>query len=191
MKQDAPTSTETFLLTATYNSVAYSKLYTISKSTAGAAGTDAIILTINLTANVVATANDVTNLPPELLRKGRFDEIFFVDLPNINERKKIFEIHITKRNRKTEFYDIELLSEKSNNFTGAEIESAIEAAMYDAFSENKREFTTTDILMAMSQSVPIAKLMDNEIRYLREWANNRARNASNLPLIVNSVDEDL
>ncbi len=140
---------------------------------------------------VVATANDVTNLPPELLRKGRFDEIFFVDLPNINERKKIFEIHITKRNRKTEFYDIELLSEKSNYFTGTEIESAIEAAMYDAFSENKREFTTTDILMAMSQSVPIAKLMDNEIRYLREWANNRARNASNLPLIANSVDEDL
>lgn len=139
---------------------------------------------------VVATANDVTSLPPELLRKGRFDEIFFVDLPSTVERKKIFEIHLTKRKRKTENFDIDFLAEKSNTFTGAEIESAIESAMYDAFSE-KREFTTSDILMSLSISVPIAKLMEDEINFLRDWAKNRARNASVLPIISSLMDEEL
>jgi len=139
---------------------------------------------------VVATANDVTSLPPELLRKGRFDEIFFVDLPSTVERKKIFEIHLTKRKRKTENFDIDLLAEKSNTFTGAEIESAIESSMYDAFSE-KREFTTGDILMSLSNSVPISKLMEDEINFLRDWAKNRARNASVLPIISSLMDEEL
>ena len=107
-----------------------------------------------------------------------------------DERKKIFEIHLTKRKRKTENFDIKLLAEKSNTFTGAEIESAIEAAMYDAFSE-KREFTTTDILMSLSNSVPIAKLMEDEINFLRDWAKNRARNASVLPIISSLMDEEL
>jgi len=131
---------------------------------------------------VVATANDVSNLPPEMLRKGRFDEIFFVDLPNDDERKKIFEIHITKRNRNVHNFELNLLIQKSDGYTGAEIEAAIESAMYEAFSDNKREITTADILLALSSSVPIAKLMEKDIISLRNWAKNRARNASILPI---------
>lgn len=127
---------------------------------------------------VVATANDVSNLPPELLRKGRFDEIFFVDLPSEEERKIIFKIHLQKRNRKPEKFDLDQLSKNSENFTGAEIESSIEAAMYEAFSDNKREFNTKDILLSLKNSVPIAVIMKEEIFALRLWAKERARNAS-------------
>ena len=127
---------------------------------------------------VVATANDVSNLPPELLRKGRFDEIFFVDLPNEIERKKIFEIHLNKRNRNITFFDLDTLTKQSENFTGAEIESAIESAMYESFSDNKREFNTKDILLALKNSVPIAVIMKEEIEDLRRWAKERARSAS-------------
>jgi hypothetical protein len=127
---------------------------------------------------VVATANDVSNLPPELLRKGRFDEIFFVDLPNFEERKTIFEIHLTKRNRKTSKFNINELAKNSENYTGAEIESSIESAMYEAFSDNKREITTKDILLSLKNSVPISVIMKEEIAALRKWASDRARNAS-------------
>ena len=127
---------------------------------------------------VVATANDVSNLPPELLRKGRFDEIFFVDLPDINERKKIFEIHLDKRNRNHTKFDINNLALQSENFTGAEIESSIEAAMYEAFSDNRREFDSKDILLALKNSVPISVIMKEEISALRRWAKERARSAS-------------
>lgn len=141
---------------------------------------------------VVATANDVSNLPPELLRKGRFDEIFFVDLPNYEERKKIFEIHISKRNRDCKKFDINLLCTESENFTGAEIESAIESAMYESFSENKREFTTKDILLALKNSVPLSVIMKEEIYALRKWAKERARSASlsNQKYERPSFDED-
>lgn len=128
---------------------------------------------------VIATANDVSNLPPELLRKGRFDEIFFVDLPSIDERKKIFEIHIAKRSRNPEKFDLNLLAKNSENFTGAEIESSIESAMYEAFSDNKRDIITKDILLALKNSVPISVIMREEINALRKWASERARNASN------------
>ena len=127
---------------------------------------------------VVATANDVSNLPPELLRKGRFDEIFFVDLPNFEERKTIFEIHLTKRNRKASKFNINELAKNSENYTGAEIESSIESAMYEAFSDNKREITTKDILLSLKNSVPISVIMKEEIAALRKWASDRARNAS-------------
>lgn len=127
---------------------------------------------------VVATANDVSNLPPELLRKGRFDEIFFVDLPTEEERKIIFEIHLKKRNRNIKNFDLNLLASNSNNFTGAEIESSIEAAMYEAFSDNKREINNKDILLSLKNSVPIAVIMKEEISALRYWAKERARSAS-------------
>lgn len=127
---------------------------------------------------VVATANDVSNLPPELLRKGRFDEIFFVDLPNTEERKKIFEIHLSKRNRNPNSFDTKLMAENSNHFTGAEIESSIESAMYEAFSDNKREVNSKDIMLAIKNSVPIAVIMKEEINALRKWAQERARSAS-------------
>ena len=128
---------------------------------------------------VVATANDVSSLPPELLRKGRFDEIFFVDLPKFFERKLIFQIHLDKRARNPKHFDIDKLAELSDSYTGAEIEAAIESALYEAFSDNKRDITTYDIMQSLRDSVPISKLMKEEIDYLRAWAGERARNASN------------
>lgn len=127
---------------------------------------------------VVATANDVSNLPPELLRKGRFDEIFFVDLPNKEERRKIFEIHISKKQRNVAKFDLERLVDVSEKYTGAEIESCIEAAMYEAFSDNKRDIDTKDIILAIKNTVPISVMMRREIEFLRSWASERARNAS-------------
>lgn len=127
---------------------------------------------------VIATANDVSQLPPEILRKGRFDEIFFVDLPTAEERYEIFKIHIIKRNRKPEDYDIDLLVSKSVSFTGAEIEAAIISAMYEAFADNKREFSTDDILCAIEETVPLAVTMKEQIDGLRAWASKRARHAS-------------
>ena len=141
---------------------------------------------------VVATANDVSHLPPELLRKGRFDEIFFVDLPSEFERRKIFEIHLFKRNRDVNRFDMELLAKSSVNFTGAEIESSIEAAMYEAFSDNKRDINTKDILLSLKNTVPISVTMKEQIDYLRKWASERARNASNSDILYSRpvYDED-
>src|SRR5206468_11885663 len=82
---------------------------------------------------VVATANDISQLPPELLRKGRFDEIFFVDLPAVEERREIFGIHLAKRGRDAGQFDLDALVAGSENFSGAEIEQAVISALYDAF----------------------------------------------------------
>jgi len=126
---------------------------------------------------VVATANDISQLPPELLRKGRLDEIFFVDLPSEEERLEIFRIHLAKRNREPEQFDLETLTARSGNFSGAEIEQAIISALYDAFYA-KHELRTEDILRALLQTVPLSKTMDEQISRLRGWATGRARNAS-------------
>jgi hypothetical protein len=125
---------------------------------------------------VVSTANDISQLPPELLRKGRFDEIFFVDLPAYEEREEIFRIHIAKRGRNITGFDIAACAVASVDFSGAEIEEAINSALYDAFYAN-RELTNDDILRAISQTVPLAKTMDEQIHGLRNWAKGRARNA--------------
>jgi hypothetical protein len=129
---------------------------------------------------VVATANDVSQLPPEILRKGRFDEIFFVDLPTEEERYEIFKIHLAKRKRDPFKFNIDDLVQKSASFTGAEIEAAIISAMYEAFDDNKREFTTEDIMNAIEDTVPLAVTMKEQIDGLRSWANRRARHASKL-----------
>jgi ATP-dependent 26S proteasome regulatory subunit len=126
---------------------------------------------------VVATANDISQLPPELLRKGRLDEIFFVDLPNHAERAEIFRIHLQKRGRDVANYDVEALADSSINFSGAEIEEAINSALYDAF-DAKRELSTEHIFNALTQTVPLAKTMEEQISHLRGWADGRARNAS-------------
>ncbi len=126
---------------------------------------------------VVATANDISQLPAELLRKGRLDEIFFVDLPTTEERREIFGIHLSKRDRNPQAFDIQLLSECSNGFSGAEIEEAINSALYDAFYA-KRDLTTESILNALNQTVPLARTMCEKIEHLRQWAEGRARNAS-------------
>ncbi len=126
---------------------------------------------------VVATANDISQLPPELLRKGRFDEIFFVDLPTHEERKEIFRIHLTRRGRDPVRFDLDVLATGSNNFSGAEIEQAIISALYDAFYA-RTEITANHIGEALSQTVPLAKTMDEHVTRLRAWADGRARNAS-------------
>lgn len=126
---------------------------------------------------VMATANRVERLPGEFLRKGRFDEIFFVDLPNMEERKEIFRIHLSKRRREIERFDIDQLATICDGFSGAEIEQAIIAAMYEAFAQG-REFTQLDIIAASRATLPLSKTMTEQVTALREWARNRARPAA-------------
>jgi hypothetical protein len=126
---------------------------------------------------VVATANDISQLPPELLRKGRLDEIFFVDLPSEKEREDVFCIHFRKRNRDPANFDLPTLVQSSANFSGAEVEEAIISALYDAFYAGE-ELATGHVLAALTQTVPLAKTMDEQISRLRSWAEGRARNAS-------------
>lgn len=126
---------------------------------------------------VVATANDISQLPPELMRKGRLDEIFFVDLPSETEREEIFRIHLAKRKRDPKYFDLKSLAVCSGEYSGAEIEEAIISALYDAFSA-QQELATEHILHALRETVPLSKTMDEQINRLRSWANGRARNAS-------------
>jgi hypothetical protein len=126
---------------------------------------------------VVATANDVSQLPPELLRKGRLDEIFYVDLPLDEERGEIFGIHLAKRNRNPDGFDLPALAAASPEFSGAEIEEAIISALYDAFYA-KQELATAHVLATLRQTVPLARTMAEKITEQRNWATGRARNAS-------------
>lgn len=126
---------------------------------------------------VMATANRVERLPGEFLRKGRFDELFFVDLPNAEERREIFRIHLSKRKRDTTRFDLEQLANVSDGFSGAEIEQALVAAMYDAFAQD-REFTQLDIIAAVKATQPLSKTMSEQVTALRDWARQRARPAA-------------
>ena len=136
---------------------------------------------------VVATANDISQLPPELLRKGRLDEIFFVDLPSPEERVEVFRIHLSKRGRDAARFDLVALAEAAKDFSGAEIEEGINSALYDAFYA-KEEITTDHVLTALAQTVPLARTMDEQINRLRSWAEGRARNAS-LPRVAKADGE--
>lgn len=127
---------------------------------------------------VVATANNIDLLPPELLRKGRLDDIFFVDLPNEAERGDIFRIHLQKHGRDSGGFDVAELSAKSDGYSGAEIEQSVIAALYDAFDE-ARDVTTQDVLHNLSLMVPLSVTMQEEVEKLRQWASTRARPASN------------
>lgn len=126
---------------------------------------------------LVATANKVSLLPPELLRKGRFDEVFFVDLPSKSEREEIFKIHIQKRKRNPEDYDIPKLAEASENFSGAEIEQIVVDALITAYSKNS-ELNQKTIEEVLRRTVPLSKTYEENIKELRIWSRNRARNAS-------------
>ncbi|MHC4414895.1 MAG: AAA family ATPase [Planctomycetota bacterium] len=121
---------------------------------------------------LLATANDVDALPPELLRKGRFDEIFFVDLPTRAVRKKIFEIHLAKRNRAPADFDLNALAQASAGYSGAEIEQAIVAALHVAFADSA-ELDTQRILAALAESPPLSVLMAERVERLRAWARDR------------------
>lgn len=126
---------------------------------------------------VVATANDVSQLPPELLRKGRFDEIFFVDLPDEMERKEIFGIHLAKRKRDPKRFDLDLFAAASAGFSGAEIEQAVISALYDAFG-SEQDLTNEHVMNAIKSSVPLSVTMAEQIAELRMWADKRAKRAS-------------
>jgi SpoVK/Ycf46/Vps4 family AAA+-type ATPase len=126
---------------------------------------------------VVGTANSIDALPPELLRRGRLDEIFFVDLPDSDERLEILRIHLSKRNRDPERFDLESLAHLSDGFSGAEIEQGVLAALFEAF-EHGRDIETADIERSLQSLVPLSRTMEEGISSLREWAATRARSAS-------------
>jgi AAA+ superfamily predicted ATPase len=126
---------------------------------------------------VLATANDISHLPPELLRKGRLDEIFFVDLPSLAERRRIFEIHVGKRGRNAQNIDIDRLARAAEGFSGAEIEQAVISALYDVFYRSG-ELRTADIEKSLAETVPLSRTMSEKIGSLRHWAEGRARFAS-------------
>ncbi|BAS54316.1 MULTISPECIES: AAA family ATPase [Leptolyngbya] len=128
---------------------------------------------------VVATANNIQSLPPEMLRKGRFDEIFFVGLPTQEERKSIFSVHLSRlRPHNLKQYDLDRLAYETPDFSGAEIEQTLIEAMHIGFSQN-RDFTTDDILESASQMVPLARTAKEQIEFLQDWAAaGKARMAS-------------
>ena len=128
---------------------------------------------------VVATANNIQALPPEMLRKGRFDEIFFVGLPNQQEREEIFKVHLNRlRSTNIKNYDLNRLAYETPDFSGAEIEQSLIEAMHIGFSQN-RDFTTDDILEAASQIIPLARTAQEQIQFLQNWAaSGKARLAS-------------
>jgi SpoVK/Ycf46/Vps4 family AAA+-type ATPase len=128
---------------------------------------------------VVATANNIQSLPPEMLRKGRFDEIFFVGLPSQKSREEIFSVHLGKvRPHNLKSYDIKRLAYETPDFSGAEIEQTIVEAMHIGFSQN-RDFSTDDVLEAASQIIPLARTAQEQIQFLQDWAKSgKARLAS-------------
>ncbi len=126
---------------------------------------------------VAATCNNVTVLPPELIRKGRFDELFFVDLPNQAERKQIFAIQLAKRKRNPAEFDLDQVAEAAKGYSGAEIDAAVQGGLYSAYSE-KKPLTTQSLLDALRTTVPLSTTRAEEIAELREWARTRAVPAS-------------
>ena len=122
---------------------------------------------------LVATANDISALPPELLRKGRFDEIFFVDLPDAMVRRTILSIHLARRKRATETFDMDALVAATAGYSGAEIEAGIESALRVAFAEGRRPLATQDLVDAYRASPPISVVMADRIEELRIWSRGR------------------
>jgi AAA+ superfamily predicted ATPase len=121
---------------------------------------------------LIATANDIEALPPELLRKGRFDEIFFIDLPNLEARGQIFSVHLKRRRRDSKKFDLPALAAAAEGYSGAEIEQAIVSGLHDAFSGNG-ELTSEGILGALKRSPPLSVTMREKVEALREWARGR------------------
>jgi SpoVK/Ycf46/Vps4 family AAA+-type ATPase len=126
---------------------------------------------------VIATANNVMSLPPELLRKGRFDEIFFCDLPDREDRRQILDIHLRKKKRDPGQFDMDKLADATVDYSGAELEQAVIAALYDAF-DTGGDLTTDGLAKTVSEIVPLAITMREMIENMREWARTRARMAS-------------
>jgi SpoVK/Ycf46/Vps4 family AAA+-type ATPase len=126
---------------------------------------------------VIATANDISKLPPELLRKGRFDEIFFLDLPKEKEKEEIFQIHLQKKGRDPKKFDLVTFAREAKDFTGAEIEQAITDALFSSFNK-KKELSNEEVIAAIKACIPLSVTYSTELNELREWAKLRARKAS-------------
>ena len=124
----------------------------------------------------MATANDVTKLPPEFLRKGRFDEIFFVDLPDAESRKSIFEIHLKKRGQEPNKFNLPVLVQGTDGFSGSEIEQVIVSGLYTAFSA-KKELSNAILMDEIKLTRPLSVTMTERITWLREWAKERTVSA--------------
>jgi SpoVK/Ycf46/Vps4 family AAA+-type ATPase len=120
---------------------------------------------------VAATCNNVTALPPELIRKGRFDELFFVDLPNQAERKQVLSIQLTRRKRSPSEFDLEQVAAAAKGYSGAEIDAAVQTALYAAFFR-KAQLTTQLLLDALRQTVPLSTTRSEEIVALRDWGQD-------------------
>ncbi len=126
---------------------------------------------------VVATANNIAILPPEVLRKGRFDEIFFVDLPDEATRERILAIHLKRLKREPASFDLRTLSELTEGFSGAELEAAVIDGLFRALADS-RELETGDIVAAIEATFPLSRTMRDQIDRIREWARGRARPSS-------------
>src|SRR5207253_1474478 len=129
---------------------------------------------------VIATANNVDELPPEMVRKGRFDEIFFVDLPTLPERREIGAIHLKRRGRDPAQFDLDKIAEKSDGMTGAEIEQAVVSALFDEYDRHGSAgvLTTEGVLHSLAETVPLSRTMKEKVAALRTWCRTRARPAS-------------
>jgi SpoVK/Ycf46/Vps4 family AAA+-type ATPase len=121
---------------------------------------------------IVATANDISALPPELMRKGRFDEVFFIDLPDREARARILEIHLRRRNRDPDGFDLDKLGEAAEGFTGSELEQAVVSGLFKAFTERK-ELDNEHVLTEIAKTRPLSTLMAEDIAHLRGWAEGR------------------
>ena len=129
---------------------------------------------------VIATANDITKLPPELMRKGRFDEIFYVGLPNRKERKKIFEIHIAKR-RKSDLsnIDLDMLVSKTEGYSGADIEGVVKDAVENTFADDKTSLSTDYIISSINNTHSLSEIMKESLNKLsKEYEARKFKNAS-------------
>jgi SpoVK/Ycf46/Vps4 family AAA+-type ATPase len=132
---------------------------------------------------IIATCNRIQSLPPELTRKGRFDTIFFVDTPEIEEREEIFKIHIAKRGRKPEDFDIKALAKAAEGHSGAEIEEAVITALYTAFYRED-ELKNDYLMSAVLNTTPLSKSQREALMEMRDWADKYAENASKEKVLV-------
>ena len=142
---------------------------------------------------VVATANNINQIPPELLRKGRFDEIFFVDLPSQKEKENIFSIHLQKNRQNVSSFALDILAQKAEGFNGAEIEECVKEAMFTAYVESQEsniapKLQMIHILDAIKNTVPLSKTMEKQITDLRKFAVSRAKNASKEIVLENRME---
>jgi hypothetical protein len=130
---------------------------------------------------LVCTANNQNLIPPEFMRAGRFDEIFFIDLPNIQERKEVYSVLLKKYKRNPELFDLEKLAEVTTNYSGAEIEKSIEIALFEGYSDKKREIITKDILMSISTFRPLFETRKEDLEEIRNWAKEKGCTMANDP----------